>query len=46
LKKENDVLDLLSGNTKDFEKALNIKVRNGQALQAVKKTLAWVLKND
>ena len=39
-----DVVDLLSGSSKDFEKTLGIKVRNGQTTDAVKKTLAWVLK--
>jgi hypothetical protein len=44
MKSNIDVVELLASNTKEMEQALGIKVRNGQALQAVKKTLAWVLK--
>jgi len=44
MKTNSEIVDLLSSNTKEIERALGIKVRNGQGLEAVKKTLAWVLK--
>lgn len=46
MRTQDECLDLLASTTKEMEKELGIKIRNGQASVAVKKTLAWVLKGE
>ena len=44
MKTKEECIDLLTCSGKEIEKRLDIKLRNGQGLKAVKQTLAWVLK--
>lgn len=44
MKEKDECIDLLASNVKDIEKALGLTCRNGQTMEAVRKTLAWVLK--
>ena len=44
MKSKDACIDLLASSTKIVENVLGIKVRNGQQLDAFRKTLAWVLK--
>lgn len=44
MKSHDEIIDLLATRTKEKEEILGLKVRNGQTLDAVRKTLAWVLK--
>lgn len=46
MKSQKQILNLLAGNMKVFEKELDIKIRNGQTSQAIKKTLIWVLNDE
>lgn len=44
MKEGAEILDLLSAGPREAEKILGIKIRNGQAVEAYRKALAWVLK--
>lgn len=36
---------LLNLKQKDIEKTINLKIRNGQSIEAIRKTLYWVIEN-
>jgi hypothetical protein len=42
MKTEHEINELLSKRCKDWEKAIGIKIRNGQTIEGIKKTLYWV----
>ena len=42
MKSEEDIRTLLQGSYKEVEKALGIEIRNGQAMEGVRKALNWV----
>lgn len=46
MKKQKEIQELINSKTKIKEKQLDIKIRNGQALEAIKKTLLWVLSDN
>lgn len=46
MKLQSEVVDLLAADRVTVERTLGIKIRNGQAFEAYKKTLAWVLKDE
>ena len=42
MKSEEEIQNLLQGSYKEVEKALGIEIRNGQAMEGVRKALKWV----
>lgn len=43
MKTNADIVNLLAAGTREAERTLGIKLRNGQAAEAYRKALAWVL---
>ena len=44
MKTKKEIEDILFNSTyKDVEKALDIKIRNGQAMEGIRKALKWVI---
>ena len=46
MKTKNEMVDVLLMSAKDMEKTLGIQIRNGQAMSAIKATIAWVIKDE
>ncbi len=46
MKDRDDIIQLLVMNSKDMEKELGIKIRNGQAIQSIKAVCKWFIKED
>lgn len=44
MKSRDEVIDLLTLGTRDVERTIGVSMRNGQAIEAVRLTLRWVLK--
>lgn len=44
MKSDAEITTLLDQPYKDIEKALDIKIRNGQTIEGIRKALLWVLK--
>lgn len=44
LKSEGEIIGLLSMTTKQKERELGIKMRNGQALEGIKAMCRWMIK--
>lgn len=44
MRSQEEILDLLAAGRGEVERRLGIKIRNGQAIDAYRKTLVWVLK--
>ena len=42
MKTKEEINNLLSMSYKEIEKKLNIKIRNGQAMEGIRKALEWV----
>ena len=42
MKSELEIKTLLQGSYKEVEKVLGLKIRNGQAMEGVRKALKWV----
>jgi len=46
MKTEKEMDELLSMSYKGLESELGIKIRNGQAVEAIRKTIAWAKKTS
>ncbi len=46
MKNKKDISDLLSMSYKEIEKELGIKIRNGQTMEGIRKSLRWVQGGD
>lgn len=44
MRSEEEIIDMLANSIADAQKEIGFSVRNGQATEAYRKTLAWVLK--
>jgi len=43
MRSQDEIIGLLASGPKEAERVLGIKIRNGQAVEAYRKALAWVL---
>lgn len=44
MKDKQHIKELLESNYREFEEELDIKIRNGQAVEGIRKALNWVLR--